>query len=193
MSSFDFNKILASIILGIIIILIIGKVGNNLINLEESPQKETAYKIDIPETSSSIITAAENLESIESITLLFANASLNNGEKIYKKCGACHNYEKNSKAKKGFAIVSDPHTGKLLAIANYPRFNPNKTKKLNINHTKNLAVSMLFEPGSILKPIFIAKALDDKITALHTPHNCEKSGRYQIAHNTYIHDEHPRE
>ena len=112
MSSFDFNKILASIILGIIIILIIGKVGNNLINLEESPQKETAYKIDIPETSSSIITAAENLESIESITLLFANASLNNAEKIYKKCGACHNYEKNSKAKIGpnlWDIVNQPN------------------------------------------------------------------------------------
>ena len=41
-----------------------------------------------------------------------------------------------SKAKKGFVIVSDPHSGKILALANYPFFNPNKTKNLNLKNTK---------------------------------------------------------
>ena len=50
MSWLDFNKIIASIIIAVILFIVIGLIGNILIKVEEN--KETAYKIEIPEDSS---------------------------------------------------------------------------------------------------------------------------------------------
>jgi cytochrome c len=102
MSGFEINKILASIILAIIIFIIIGLVGNFVVKINYDESQITAYKIDIPETftDSSTQTSA-NDEMVESISLLLAGASLEQGEKIFKKCGACHNYKKDSKSKIG--------------------------------------------------------------------------------------------
>jgi cell division protein FtsI (penicillin-binding protein 3) len=100
---------------------------------------------------------------------------------------------KNSKAKKGYALLADPHSGKILAIANYPSFNPNDTSNLNMQNTKNLASSYGIEPGSVLKTIFIAQALQKKKVTQNTLHNCEKSGKLKITDNVFIHDDHPRE
>ena len=102
MSGFEINKILASIIVAIIIFVIIGLVGNLVVKINYDEPQITAYKIDIPETSadSSTQTSANN-EMVEAISLLLAGASLEQGEKIFKKCGACHNNKKDSKSKIG--------------------------------------------------------------------------------------------
>ena len=71
-----------------------------------------------------------------------------------------------AKAKYGFAIVSDPHTGKILATANYPGFDPNNSDSMDINHTRNHALTDLFEPGSVIKPLVVARALDLNKTRL---------------------------
>ena len=100
MSGLEFNKIIASVILAIILFLVIGLIGNYLIKIDDN--QETAYKIEIPEVSSDSTTQiATNEQTIESITPLLINASLENGAKIYKKCGTCHNYNKDSKSKVG--------------------------------------------------------------------------------------------
>ena len=102
MSSFEFNKILAAIILALIVVVIISKVGDIVINPNKASLKETAYKIEIPE--SNIVassTSATTSKAIEPILNLLATASIENGEKIYKKCGACHNNEKGGKSKIG--------------------------------------------------------------------------------------------
>ena len=102
MSGFEINKILASIIVAIIIFVIIGLVGNLVIKINYDEPQITAYKIDIPETSADSSTqTSANDEMVESISLLLAGASLEQGEKIFKKCGACHNNEKDSKSKIG--------------------------------------------------------------------------------------------
>ena len=102
MSGFEINKILASIIVAIIIFVIIGLVGNLVIKINYDEPQITAYKIDIPETSADSSTqTSANDEMVESISLLLAGASLEQGEKIFKKCGACHNYKKDSKSKIG--------------------------------------------------------------------------------------------
>ena len=102
MSGFEFNKIFASIIVAIIIFLIIGLVGNFVVKFNYDESLETAYKIDIPETPSDSTTPiATNGEMVEAISLLLADASLEKGEKIYKKCGTCHNNKKGSKSKIG--------------------------------------------------------------------------------------------
>ena len=101
MSGFDFNKILAAIIITIIIFVIIGFVGNFLVKVDYNKNQETAYKIEIPETSVDSTTQTVLKDEIESISSLLVNASLDKGEKIFKKCAACHNYKKNSKSKIG--------------------------------------------------------------------------------------------
>ena len=102
MSGFEVNKILASIIVAIIIFVIIGLVGNFVIKINYDESQETAYKIDIPEASvDSTIQKATNVEMVEAISSLLASASLEKGEKNFKKCGACHNYKKGSKSKIG--------------------------------------------------------------------------------------------
>jgi len=102
MSSFEFNKILAAIILAIIVIVIVSKVGDIIVNNNTKDLLETAYKIDIPEPDSNIASdATSTSKNIEPIIDLLASASLENGEKIYKKCGSCHNYNKGGKSKLG--------------------------------------------------------------------------------------------
>ena len=102
MSSFEFNKILAAIILALVVVGIISKIGNVIVNSNKIELKETAYKIDIPKLDvSSTVSSTTSATEIESILALLATASLENGEKIYKKCGSCHNYKKGSKSKIG--------------------------------------------------------------------------------------------
>ena len=103
MSGFEFNKILITIILTVILVLIIDKVGDLLVDVNHKSPEQTAYIIEIPveESTSSSDSLSSDSESIELISDLLATASLDNGEKIYKKCGSCHNYEKNSKSKVG--------------------------------------------------------------------------------------------
>ena len=99
----------------------------------------------------------------------------------------------NSRAKRGFAIVADPYSGEILAMANYPRFNPNDTSQLRISDTENIAVSYAFEPGSVIKPLLVAKALEKKITTENETHDCEKSGQLHLGKGQTIHDDHPYE
>ena len=102
MSSFEFNKILAAIILALVVIVIIGKIGNVIVDTDKTDLKETAYKIDIPKVDvNTAVSSATASEIIEPISALLATASLEQGIKIYKKCGTCHNYEKESKSKIG--------------------------------------------------------------------------------------------
>ena len=101
MSSLEVNKIFASIIAAIIVFVIIGIVGNYLVKINKNDSQETAYKIEIPETSVVKTTQTDQKDSIEAISSLLVNASLDKGEKIFKKCGICHNYKKNSKSKVG--------------------------------------------------------------------------------------------
>ena len=102
MSGFEINKIIASILVAIIIFVIIGFVGNFIVKINYNESLVKAYKIDLPEGSAdSTIQKATNDEIVESISSLLASASLERGEKIFNKCGSCHNYKKGSKSKIG--------------------------------------------------------------------------------------------
>ena len=102
MSGFEINKILASIILALLVIFSIKYVGDLLVSVDHEENQVTAYKIDIPESDTSIKSLVnEESEFIEPISALLTKASLEKGEKLYKKCGTCHNYQKNSTSKIG--------------------------------------------------------------------------------------------
>jgi len=70
----------------------------------------------------------------------------------------------------GQIIVADPNSGKILALADFPNFDPNNYSDIdNFGIFQNSATQKLFEPGSIFKPITMAAALDqDKITSQTT-------------------------
>jgi len=60
----------------------------------------------------------------------------------------------------GSAVVLDARSGEVLAMANQPSFNVNDRKQLKPQATRNRAVTDVFEPGSTMKPISIAAALE---------------------------------
>lgn len=63
-------------------------------------------------------------------------------------------------AKAGGAVVLDVHTGEVLALANYPSYDPNDRRNLTGAQLRNRVMTDTFEPGSTLKPITVALALD---------------------------------
>lgn len=63
---------------------------------------------------------------------------------------------KRYNAEGGSAAVVNAHTGEILALVNYPSFNPNNIQTL----TTNYALRGLFEPGSVIKPFIVGNALD---------------------------------
>jgi cell division protein FtsI (penicillin-binding protein 3) len=64
------------------------------------------------------------------------------------------------KAKAGSVVVLDAHTGELLALANYPSYVPDKRQNLTGEQLRNRALTDVFEPGSIMKPITVGLALE---------------------------------
>ncbi len=77
---------------------------------------------------------------------------------------------KNLNIKSGQIIVMNPISGEILAMANFPNFNPNYFSKFNdLEIFKNPATQKIFEPGSVFKPITMAIAINQgKITSKTT-------------------------
>ena len=83
-------------------------------------------------------------------------------------------------AKGGFAVVMDPKTGEILALADQPGFDPNKFSSYNIGKGKNKVITDCFDPGSTFKPFLAAGALEEGIVKETDRFNCE-NGAYTIA------------
>ena len=64
------------------------------------------------------------------------------------------------KAKNGSIVVLDAKTGEVLALANWPSYNPNNRDKPGVSVLRNRAVTDEYEPGSTMKPFTIATALE---------------------------------
>jgi cell division protein FtsI (penicillin-binding protein 3) len=66
----------------------------------------------------------------------------------------------NNRAQAGSIVVLDAHTGEVLALANYPSYNPEKRVNLTGSQLRNRALTDTFEPGSVIKPFTIGLALE---------------------------------
>lgn len=73
-----------------------------------------------------------------------------------------------SAAKGGSAVVLDAKTGEVLAMINMPTYNPNNRENVTPDMLKNRAATNVYDPGSIMKPLVIAKALDLKMVTPQT-------------------------
>ncbi len=89
-------------------------------------------------------------------------------------------------AESGSAIVVDGRTGEILALANYPSFDPNDRATMTGSRIRNVAVTDVFEPGSIMKPFTVALALD-----LHrvTPTSLVETNRQLVLDGARITDD----
>jgi len=93
------------------------------------------------------------------------------------------------RAKRGMAVVMNPSTGEILAMGNYPLFNPNIRPTSTIGNRRNRAVTDAFEPGSVMKIFLMATAIESGKYHGTEKINCE-NGHYLIGRHT-IHDVHP--
>jgi cell division protein FtsI (penicillin-binding protein 3) len=80
---------------------------------------------------------------------------------------------KDTRAIAGTVIVANPHTGEILALANWPTFNPNLSRRVTPEALKDRAVSDVYEPGSTFKLVTISAALEEKITNPDEVFDCQ--------------------
>jgi cell division protein FtsI (penicillin-binding protein 3) len=79
----------------------------------------------------------------------------------------------DTKAVAGTIIVENPRTGEVLALANWPTFDPNNRKEIRSEALKNRAVSDVYEPGSTFKVVTVSGALEEKITRPDEVFDCQ--------------------
>ncbi|MBL8429776.1 MAG: penicillin-binding protein 2 [Dechloromonas sp.] len=96
--------------------------------------------------------------------------------------------EKHS-AKAGGAVVIDARNGEILALANWPTYNPNNRERLSGAQLRNRAITDTYEPGSVMKPFTAALAIERGKLRFDTVINCAP-GKMTIGSAT-ISDAHP--
>ena len=96
---------------------------------------------------------------------------------------------KQHRAKAGAVVVLDTRSGEVLALANYPGYNPNNRSNTSSKAMRNRAITDLFEPGSTLKPFAVATAIETGKVNPNTVFNTEH-GVFTLG-DRKIHDAHP--
>jgi cell division protein FtsI (penicillin-binding protein 3) len=90
----------------------------------------------------------------------------------------------------GMAIIMNPETGEVLAMASYPFLDPNNYSQFPEANRRNLPIWYAYEPGSTMKVFLAASALEDKKVNPNSEFNCE-NGRRKIG-SAVIKDIKPR-
>ena len=104
MDSFEINKIIAAVLLVALLVIGIGKVSIILFYVEKP--KTPGYAVEVEQASGSSITTTEVVEKVVDIAALMALGDVASGEKIFKKCAACHSINKGGKHKIGPALYN---------------------------------------------------------------------------------------
>ena len=169
------------------------KISFKLTNISVKDEYGTDYNLDMKSQIEGSFCKDENsfyLDDFKIIETSIKNTESTNGDDIYftvrepiqsiiedeleKLC-------EEWKPKVAYAIMADPKTGDILGIAQRPTFNPNKKiLEKDIPFIRMRFATDVFEPGSIMKPISIAGALDNNIVTPNEKIYCEK-GRWHFA------------
>ena len=125
MDSFELNKIIAAVLMVALIVIGIGKLSDVIFHVEKP--KESAYKVEGLEVASTNVSGQEAVKVVEAddIKALLAMGDLAHGEKVFKKCTACHVVNKGGENKIGpvlygvlgrqVAAISDYKYSKAMA------------------------------------------------------------------------------
>ena len=87
----------------------------------------------------------------------------------------------------GSVIVQDPNTGAILALANWPKYNPNSATSVPTEARMDRAVSAIYEPGSTFKLITLAAAFDQNLIRPEEVFNCENGSIVVAGHRIHDH------
>ena len=98
MNSFEINKIITAILVTILVVFGIGKISN--IIFDKDDKNIVAYKVEAPEGTA----VQASTESSVDISALLAMGDIAHGEKVYKKCKACHSIKQGGGNKIGPAL-----------------------------------------------------------------------------------------
>jgi len=90
-------------------------------------------------------------------------------------------------AKAGTVLVEDPSNGELLAMASWPKFNPNAPAGSPAEARMNRAVGALYEPGSVFKIVTLSAAIDQGITTPDEVVDCQNGAIYIAGHRIRDH------
>jgi cell division protein FtsI (penicillin-binding protein 3) len=89
----------------------------------------------------------------------------------------------------GSVIVQDPNTGAILALANWPKYNPNAATDAESEARMDRAISAIYEPGSTFKIVTLSAAFDQGLVRADEVFNCENGAIVVAGHR--IHDHKP--
>ena len=92
----------------------------------------------------------------------------------YKVEQALEKGAKASNSKSGMAIVLDPKNGEILAMANYPSFDPNRYPEFPTERYQNKAIQGVYSPGSVFKLVTYGSALDSKLMTADGMIDCSR-------------------
>jgi len=87
----------------------------------------------------------------------------------------------------GSVIVQDPNTGAILALANWPKYNPNSATSVPTEARMDRAVSAIYEPGSTFKLVTLAAAFDQNLIRPDEVFNCENGSIVVAGHRIHDH------
>ena len=102
MDSFEINKIVAAILMVALLVIGIGKLSSIIFHVEKP--KMPGYLVEVSQVASSSNAETENVEDKVDISSLMAMGDVVSGEKVFKKCAACHSINKGGKNKIGPAL-----------------------------------------------------------------------------------------
>ena len=123
MDSFELNKIIAAVLMVALLVIGIGKLSDVIFHVEKP--KTPGYAVNVEQVVTASASSSESVEEKIDMTTLMAMGDLAVGEKVFKKCAACHSINKGGKNNIGPAlynvvgrktgVVSDYKYSKALA------------------------------------------------------------------------------
>ena len=118
MDSFEINKIVASILLIALLFIGIGKISDLVFHIDKP--ETPGYKVEVAEKSATLQISETKTETSEEVDIssLLALGDIKHGEKVFKKCAACHVIEKGGANKIGPALYGVLGR-KVAAIGDY--------------------------------------------------------------------------
>ena len=143
MDSFEINKIIASILLVALLIIGISKISNIIFKVDKLDS--SAYKVDLPDNGAKQISEENTMKADEKVDIsaLMALGDIAHGEKVFKKCSACHSIEAGGGNKIGPALYNVVGR-KIAAVEDY------KYSKALVEYKKNWSFEEL--NGFLIKP-----------------------------------------
>ena len=143
MDSFEINKIIASILLVALLIIGISKISNIIFKVDKLDS--SAYKVELPDDGAKQISGENTMKADDKVDIsaLMALGDIAHGEKVFKKCSACHSIEAGGGNKIGPALYNVVGR-KIAAVEDY------KYSKALVEYKKNWSFEEL--NGFLIKP-----------------------------------------